>query len=89
MIEVRLRDMIAAYEKRTGEKLVYADLAKRAGVSRATVESLASRSGCNATLTTIDRLCTALGCALTDLVHHEPEQGSDAAEKRPRRRRYR
>lgn len=77
--------MIAAYEERTGEKLVYADLARRAGVSRATVESLASRSGCNATLATIDRLCIALGCGLTDLVHFEPEQGSGSAEKRERR----
>ncbi len=64
--------MIRAYETGSGKKLTYADLAERSGVARATIESLASRGGYNATLATIDKLCEALGCTLTDLVEHQP-----------------
>lgn len=68
VIVVRLREMIHAFEKRTGQRLTYAQLAARSGVARATVESLGSRRGYNATLDTVDKLCEALGCDLTDLV---------------------
>lgn len=64
--------MIRTHEQRTGQKLSYAQLAERSGVARATIESLASRSGYNATLATIDKLCDAMGCRLTDLIHYEP-----------------
>lgn len=75
MIVVRLRETIRAFEQRTGEKLSYAELATRSGVARATIESLASRTGYNATLATIDKLCGALGCTLTDLVvYHAPSE---------------
>ena len=86
VIVVKLREMIRAYEQRTGEKLSYAQLAERSGVARATIESLASRSAYNATLATIDKLCGALECSLTDLVHHEsaPVQ-SLGRKKRPKR----
>lgn len=63
--------MIRTYEARTGQKLSYAQLAERSGIARATIESLASRSGCNPTLDTIDKLCGALECRLTDLIHYE------------------
>ncbi len=72
VIVVRLREMISAFEKRTGEKLTYAKLAERSGIARATIESLASRPAYNATLETIDKLCGALGCGLTDLVDYQP-----------------
>lgn len=71
--------MIRVHEQRTGQKLTYAELAARAGLARATVESLASRSAYNATLATIDKLCGALECRLTDLVYYQADQ-------RPRRR---
>lgn len=72
MIVVRLREVIRAYELRTGQKLTYAVLAERSGVARPTIESLASRGGYNATLTTIDKLCNALGCTLAELVEYTP-----------------
>ena len=71
MIVIRLREMIRAYEQRSGQKLSYAQLADRSGLARATIESLASRSAYNTTLATIDKLCGALECNLTDLVHYE------------------
>lgn len=71
MIVVRLREMIRAFEMRTGQRLTYAQLAARSGVARATVESLASRPAYNATLDTIDKLCEALQCDLADLIQRE------------------
>jgi putative transcriptional regulator len=76
--------MIRAFEQRAGQRLTYAELAARSGVARATVESLASRPGYNATLETIDRLCDALECDLTDLVHREPTSARGADRKRKR-----
>ena len=86
MIVVRLRDMIRAYEQRTGQRLSYAQLAERSGVARATIESLASRSAYNATLATINKLCGALECDLTDLVHYQtkPDQPSSRKKRAPR-----
>ena len=83
MIVVRLREMIRAYEKGSGEKLTYADLAARSGVARATIESLASRGGYNATLATIDKLCGALGCSLSELVEYRPSEEGEKGTKRP------
>ncbi len=78
--------MIRVYEQRTGDKLSYAQLAERSGVARATIESLASRSAYNATLATIDKLCGALECRLTDLVHYESASDQSSVRKtRPKR----
>ena len=72
--------MIRAHEKRTGERLTYAELAKRTKLSRATIEALGSRASLNTTLTTIDKLCLALDCELTDLVHFKPGKTGVSAE---------
>jgi putative transcriptional regulator len=79
VIVVRLRERIRAFEERTGQKMTYAMLAERAGVARATIESLASRPAYNATLDTIDKLCCALECSLLELVHHEPTRKTPVA----------
>ena len=70
-----------AYEKRTGERLTYGDLARRSGLSQATIETLGSRTTYNTTLATVDKLCSALECGLDDLLHHEPDE-----QKRSRQR---
>ena len=70
MIVIKLREAIAAFEKRTGTTLSYADLAERTGLARATIEALGSRSSYNTTLKTIDKLCQTLGCELSDLLEY-------------------
>ena len=70
MFRVKLREAIRAYEERTSQPLTYGELAEKSGVARATIESIGSRPGYNATLSTIDKLCIALDCQLTDLVEH-------------------
>ena len=71
MIRVRLKDAIDAHARRAGERMTYGQLAERAGVSRATIESLAARPGYNPTLDVIDRLCHALECSPADLLEWE------------------
>ena len=84
MIVVRLREQILAYEKRTGERLTYGELARRCGLSKATVETLGSRTSYNTTLATVDKLCAALECGLNDLLAYQPDKPKKAV-KRDRR----
>lgn len=71
-MRVRLKEQMEAYRRRTGQQMTYAVLAARAGVSRASLESLATRKGYNATLSTIERICLALDCRPGDLLELEP-----------------
>lgn len=59
-IQIKLKDAIERYNLQTGERLTYDELAKRTGIARATIESIASRSNYNASLKIIDMLCRAL-----------------------------
>lgn len=59
---------MAGYQRRTGERMTYALLAERTGLSADTLASLASREGYNTTLATIALLCHALECEPGDLL---------------------
>ena len=76
MITVRLREQINAYQERTGDRLTYAELARRTGLARATIETLASRTTYNTTLATVDKLCAALECGVGDLLDYAPDESS-------------
>jgi DNA-binding Xre family transcriptional regulator len=70
-LRLRVKECLAAREKRTGEHLSYRDLAKKTGLSYDTIKALASRPGYNASLRTIEQLCDALGVGFTDIVATE------------------
>jgi DNA-binding Xre family transcriptional regulator len=67
-LRIRLRECLDLYETRTGKRLTYADVAKKARLSEETVQSIATRSGYNATLRTVESLCTALRVTPTELL---------------------
>ncbi|MYF78251.1 MAG: helix-turn-helix transcriptional regulator [Acidobacteria bacterium] len=67
-MQIRLREALEAHRQRTGERLTYEQLADRTGLSRQTVESIASRQDYNSTLTTVAKLCNALRCEPADLL---------------------
>ena len=73
MIVIHLRRAIDAYEARTGERLTHEDLAARTGLSRATLDSLASRRDYNASLRAIARICRALRCTPGELLELVPD----------------
>lgn len=66
MIIVKLREAMEAYRRRTDERMTYEKLAARTELSRATLESIATRAGYNASLSTINKICTALDCTLAE-----------------------
>ena len=68
VIRVRLREVIRRREKATGDRITYDWLAKRTGLSRATIEAIGSRPTYNPRLSTIGQLCNALDCALDELL---------------------
>lgn len=56
------------YRRRTGDRMTYERLAQVTGLSRQTLESVASRPNYNSTLDTVAKLCRALGCQPGDLL---------------------
>ena len=74
MIEVKLREAMEQYRRRTGERITYRMLADRTGLARSTLESIATRRGYNASLVTIDKICRVLGCSPGELLEYgEPD----------------
>lgn len=71
MLIVKLKDVLDAYHERTGERLTYAKLSQRTGLSVATIESLATRPGYNTRLSTIEKLCESLCCQPGDLLEYQ------------------
>jgi putative transcriptional regulator len=67
-LRIRLRECLDLNAKRTGRRLTYPELAKKAGLSEETVQSLATRRDYNATLRTVERLCMALRVSPADLL---------------------
>lgn len=63
------------YRLRAGERLTYDILAERTGLAKETLQSLASRSSYNTRLSTIDKLCQALGCSPGELLEHISDEG--------------
>ena len=75
---MKLKEAIEGYRRRTGERMTYDLLAQKTGLSRTTVESLASRNSYNATLNTIAKVCVALECQPSDLLELiDGDQGAD------------
>lgn len=72
MLKVKLRHAMAEYERTTGRRTTYAEIAEATGLSKATLEALGSRSDYNTTLATVDLLCRYLRCDLTTLLEHIP-----------------
>ena len=64
-----------AHRRRTGERLTYEHLAQRTGLSKATLDSLASRESYNTRLSTIEKLCRVFGCLPGDLLELSERAG--------------
>jgi DNA-binding Xre family transcriptional regulator len=86
MLRVKLREAMEDYRRRTGERMTHEKLARRTGMSRATLESLASRDTYNTRLSTIEKLCRALECGPGDLlVLEEGKEGMEHEDRQETR----
>lgn len=72
MIQLRLREAMKRKERATGQRVTYEWLAKKTGLSRPTIEAIGSRFSYNPRLSTLERLCEALGCSPADLIDYAP-----------------
>jgi DNA-binding Xre family transcriptional regulator len=75
MLRVKLRAAIEGYYRRTGERMTYERLSGLTGLSRATLASLASREGYDTRISTIGKLCAALGCTPGELLELQDSDG--------------
>ena len=74
MLRVRLREVMEAHYRRTGERMTYQKLAAASGLAVATLQSIAARPGYNTRISTVERLCIALHCAPGELLELTEEQ---------------
>lgn len=77
MIKIRLKEAIDKLKAETGERVTYEQLANDTGLSRATIESIASRSSYNASLKVIDTLCASLRTTPAELLEYVPDHDPD------------
>ena len=75
MITVKLREAMDAHGRRTGVRLPYESLAEQTGISSNTLQSLAARPGYNTRLSTVEKLCHALGCTPGELLELSTDSG--------------
>jgi putative transcriptional regulator len=70
MIKIKLKKAIDQLKDDTGERVTYEQLASDTGLSRSTIESIASRPNYNASLKVIDALCSRLRTTPSELLDY-------------------
>ncbi len=68
MLVVKLKDAMEAHRRRTGQRMTYAELAERTGISHATLRTIGSVLAYHPTLANIERICKALDVTPGDLL---------------------
>ena len=81
MLKIKLREAMETHHRRTGERITYEKLSAATGLSRATLASIASRETYDTRLSTIEKLCRALGCLPGDLLELTPDQSQRAPDE--------
>ncbi len=71
-IRFRLKERIADLEYRTRQTVMLKDIAAATGVHRVTLSKLVNNKDVDVRLSTVDKLCAYFGCAIGDLVEHDP-----------------
>ena len=80
MVAIRLREAMAAYKRRTGERITYEILAGMTGIAKGTLHHIGSRDDYNASLATVEKLCLSLDVPLHDLLEMIPDPPKKKAE---------
>ncbi|WP_347253195.1 helix-turn-helix transcriptional regulator [Leminorella grimontii] len=68
ILKVNLRDVMEKYQSQTGMKMTYDVLATKTGISKSTLESIATREDYNTRLSTILKLCEFFNCQPGELL---------------------
>ena len=67
-ITIKLKDAMAAYHRRTGERITYAKLAGITGISQSTLRKIGGSLTHHTTLGNIAKICEALNVTPADLL---------------------
>ena len=67
------------YRERTGTRMTYDSLSAATGISVAALQSMGSRTGYNATLATVEKICRAAGCTPGELLEMMETSSEGAA----------
>jgi DNA-binding Xre family transcriptional regulator len=85
MLVVKLKDAMEAYRRRTGERMTYAQLAERTGISHSTLRIIGSVLGYHPTLANIERICVALDATPGDMLEIIPDPPKAKPKPKPKR----
>jgi DNA-binding Xre family transcriptional regulator len=75
-IKVTLDNAIKKRETALCRTITYEELAKKTGLAKSTIESIASRTNYNTTILTLSLIQDALDCELSDLIQSLPKLNS-------------
>lgn len=73
MIRFRLAEVMADFTFRHGKRVDWKSVAEATGVHRSTISKMLNMRGYNASIDSIDRLCTYFQCKVEDLMVHVPD----------------
>ena len=85
MLVVKLKDAMEAYRRRTGERMTYAELAERTGISHATLRTIGSVLAYHPTLANIERICNALDVTPGDMLEIITDPPKPRAKRTPKK----
>lgn len=85
MVAIKLREAMQAYKRRTGERMTYAILAERTGISHGTLRIIGSGQRYNATIELIEKLCRSLGVPLHDMLEMIDDPPNPEAKRKSKR----
>ena len=88
MLVVKLKDVMEAYRRRTGERMTYAELAERTGISHATLRTIGSVLAYHPTLANVERICKALDVTpgdMLEIIPDPPKKKRKAKKKKTKR----
>lgn len=80
MIRFRLAEVMADYCFRHGKRVDWKDVAEATGVHRSTLSKMLNVRGYNASIESVDRLCTFFQCPVEKLLVHLPDQAVEGME---------
>lgn len=74
LLRYRLRELMADYQYKTGERITFGELSQKTGIHRATLSRIANQKGYSTVTDNIDKLCDFFGCTVSDLMEHIPSE---------------
>ena len=72
MIQLQIKELIAAKAAQCGRKITINEVAEATGISRMTLNRMMRHQGYNTITDHLDKLCTYFQCDLNELVRYTP-----------------